>query len=213
MSEPVNPVQDQVNQEKEKNFAELRKIAEQERSARIALEQRLAAFEKSTHKNVPSEEEDDDEPYIDKKKLKKVLSGFQDEMEKKIEEKAESKARMLVEEERTRGYLKENSDFEKVMNSDLVQKFADAHPRLAENILRMPEGFERQKLVYENIKALGIDRPQPKQMSIQEKVDANRRSPYYQPSGSGTPAYDQTSNISPENAYKKMQQLIQGMKR
>jgi len=215
MSEPVTSVQDQVEVEKNKNFIELRKIAEQERSARIALEERLAAMEKSSMKNVPSDEEDDDEPYIDKKKLKKVLSGFQDEMEKKMEVKAEEKARSLVEQERTSQYLKDNSDFNQVMNSDVVQKFADAHPKLAEQILRMPDGFDRQKLVYEAIKSMGIDKPVPKQQSIQDKIDANRKSPYYQPSGVGSSPYSQVgdfSDVGQKNAYDKMQQLKKNLR-
>jgi len=83
-------------------------------------------------------------------------------------------------------------------------------PELAESILEMPEGFERQKLVYKNIKALGIHKPAMKEPSIQEKVDANRRSPYYQPSGVSTAPYSQVgdfSNTGQKQAYEKMQQL------
>ncbi len=97
------------------------------------------------------------------------------------------------------------------MNSDLVQKFADTHPKLAEVILRMPEGFERQKLVYENIKAAGIDRPQMKQQSIQEKVDANRRSPFMPSGGPGSAPYAQVGDFSPvgqKNAYDAMKAKI-----
>lgn len=216
MSEPVTPVQDQVQQEKEKNFAELRKIAEQERAARIALEQRLAAIEAEKSQPKQVDEDDDDEPYVDRKKLKKVLSGFEAEMEKKIELKAEQKARSLVEQEKTNQYLRENSDFNQVMNSDLVQKFADTHPKMAELILKMPEGFDRQKLVYEAIKSMGLDKPAAKIPSIQEKIDANRRSPFM-PSSSSPGAGPSTmmgdfSDSGQKNAYQKMQELKRNLR-
>ena len=84
------------------------------------------------------------------------------------------------------------------------------NPELAESILEMPEGFERQKLVYKNIKALGLHKPAEKQASIQDKIDANRRSPYYQPTGVSAGPYAGTGDFSKsgqKNAYDKMQQL------
>ena len=74
----------------------------------------------------------------------------------------------------------------------------------------MPEGFERQKLVYKNIKALGVHKPEQKQPSIQDKVDANKRSPFYQPNGVGSAPYSSVGDFSAggqKNAYEKMQQL------
>jgi hypothetical protein len=74
----------------------------------------------------------------------------------------------------------------------------------------MPEGFERQRLVYENIKALGVDKPISKEPSVQEKIEANRKSPYYQPSGVGAAPYASQSDFSAggqKQAYEKMQEL------
>jgi hypothetical protein len=74
----------------------------------------------------------------------------------------------------------------------------------------MPEGFDRQKLVYKNIKALGLHKPAIKEPSIQEKIDANRRSPYYQPSGVANAPYSTVGDFSTagqKNAYQKMQEL------
>lgn len=207
MSEPVVPVQDPVDNQKEYNFAQLRKQVEQERSARLQAEEKMAKMESHLQTKSP-DDEDDDEPYVDKKKLKKVLNQFGDETKKSTADIVKNEVEKALNQERATQYLRENSDFDKVMNSDLVQKFADTHPKLAEIILRMPEGFERQKLVYENIKASGIDKPQLKQQSIQEKVDANRRSPFMPSGGPGSAPYDQSGNISPENAYKMMQDKI-----
>jgi len=91
-----------------------------------------------------------------------------------------------------------------------ADKFAEREPELAETILQMPEGFERQKLVYKNIKALGLHKPAEVKSTIQDKVDANRRSPYYQPSGVGSAPYAAAGDFSPsgqKNAYQKMQEL------
>jgi len=74
----------------------------------------------------------------------------------------------------------------------------------------MPEGFERQKLVYKNIKALGLHKAPEKQSTVQDKIDANRKSPYYQPTGVGSAPYSQVGDFSDNGhklAYEKMQAL------
>lgn len=199
--------------DKEYNFAQLRRQLEAERQARLEIERKAQELEQKIAFRADQrdgEEEDSDEPYVDEKRLNKKLASFERNIEKKIEEKAEMKARYLLEQEKQSAYLRENADFNTTMSAENVEKFAQRHPRLAENILRMPEGFERQKLVYENIKALGIDKPEARAPSIQEKIDANRRSPYYQPSGVGTSPYSNGGDFSPagqKNAYEKMKEL------
>jgi hypothetical protein len=91
-----------------------------------------------------------------------------------------------------------------------AEKFAQKDPELAETILNMPDSFERQKLVYKSIKALGVHKPEVQAPSIQDKIDANRRSPYYQPSGPGSAPYQSQGDFSPagqKNAYAKMKEL------
>jgi len=92
-----------------------------------------------------------------------------------------------------------------------VEKFAQMDPELADTILEMPDTFERQKLVYKNIKALGVHKPKVVEASIQAKVDANRKSPYYQPTGvSPAPYNNSAGDFSPsgqKNAYDQMQKL------
>lgn len=202
----------------ETNLAKQRRMyekqLEQERLARQQAEERLASLEAAANARKPlsddGDDEEDDEPYIDRKKLRRELSKFRSDVEQTIEQKATAKAAALIEQERRTGYLEKNSDFDQVMNPDTIEKFAQKHPKLAENILRMPDGFDRQKLVYENIKALGIDKPETKQPSIQDKIEANRRSPYYQPSGVGAAPYASVGDFSDsgqKNAYEKMQEL------
>ncbi len=214
-TQPTQPQNTSENHDKEINFAKQRQQYErmlaEERSAREELERKL----KNAQPSRQEDDEDDDEPYVDHKKLNRRLASFEKDMEQKIEQKAEMKARSLLDEEKKNSFLRQNNDFNNVMAPENVQKFAEKHPELAENILKMPEGFERQKLVYANIKALGIDRPETKPSSIQEKIDANRRSPYYQPSGVGSAPYASQGDFSDsgkKNAYEKMLQLKKNLR-
>ncbi len=206
----------------EQNLAKQRQMYErkldQERQARQQAEERASSAEKAAQdraKMSPLNEEDDDdsEPYVDKRKLQKTLNKFGEQTKQQTRQEIQAAVQEALEGERKSNYLRENSDFDHVMTEETLARFSTKHPRLAENILRMPEGFERQKLVYENIKALGLDKPEAKGPSVQDKIDANRRSPYYQPSSVGAAPYDSGpsgkdySQNEKKNAYEKMQQL------
>lgn len=200
--------------DKEYNFRALEAKMLQERSARLEAEKRAADAERinQERQSQRDQSEDDDEndrdPYVDHKRLNKTLSSFEKRMEAKIDQKAEEKARTMMHDNKKTEWLKRNPDFYDVLQH--AEKFAQEAPDLAETILEMPEGFERQKLVYSTIKKMGLDKPALKQQSIQEKVDANRRSPYYQPSGVGAAPYASVGDYSPagqKNAYDKMQEL------
>lgn len=208
------------NESIETNLAKQRQMyerkLEQERIARAQAEERAALAEKAAAERAKlsplNDDEDDDEPYVDKKKLHKTLTRFGEQTKQQTQEEIKKAVEQALDQERRNQYLRENSDFNQVMNEQTIERFALKHPRLAQNILQMPDGFERQKLVYENIKALGIDKPESKSASIQDKIEANRRSPYYQPSGIGTAPYATTSqgDFSPQgqkNAHEKMQEL------
>lgn len=218
MSVPENTNQAQPESkpnDKEYNFAQVRKQLEQERQGRLQAEQRAAQLEEEhSRKTRVSDDSDDDdnEPYVDKKTLKKTFSKWEQTLDQKIDKKAEEKARLMVEQERQNNFLKQNPDFNQILSPELIQKFAEKHPEMAEPLTEMPDGFARQKLLYQNIKALGLHKPLESKPSIQDVVDKNRRSPYYQPSGAGgTPPYAAAgdfSKVGQENAYKKMQELI-----
>lgn len=205
-----NQAQEQKPSDKELNFrkqeAMFQKQLDQERAARQDAERRAEAAERM---QKPQEDADDDsEPYVDHKKFARTLSSFEKKMEDKIDKKAEEKARHMLGESRRNDWIRNNPDFYEVLQN--AERFAQKDPELAEAILEMPEGFERQKLVYKNIKALGLHKPEAKQPSIQEKVDANRKSPYYQPSGVGSAPYASAGDFSAggqKNAYAKMQEL------
>lgn len=209
-AETVAQVQEvQKTNTEDRNFAALRKQAEAERKARLEAEARIAELERLTAQKR-DEDDSDDEPYVDHRKLEKTLSKFESNLEKKIDERAEMRARVLLDQERQNSYLKENHDFEATMSPENVQRFAEKHPRLAEGILRMPDGFERQKLVYETIKAMGLDKAAAKEPSIQEKINANRRSPFMPSNGMSGPGYSTGGDFSEsgqKNAYQQMKQL------
>ncbi len=203
-----NQVQDQNLSNKELNFRALEQKYQQQLAQERAERERLTK-ELQQRQNIPDVDEDDEpEPYVDHKRLKKEQARFGQQLKQETQTEIQKAVKTALNEERKQNWMKNNPDFYDVMQH--AEKFAQLDPELAETILEMPEGFERQKLVYKNIKALGIHKPAEKQPSIQEKIDANRRSPYYQPSNMGTAPYSQSSDFSPsgqKQAYEKMQAL------
>lgn len=195
--------------DKELNFkalqAKYERALEQERAEKERLSKELEA-----RRSAPEEDDDDGEPYVAHKKLDKKLAKFGQQTMQQTQNEIQKAVHTALEKERENTWLDQNKDFHDVMQPSMLQKFMDAKPDLVKNILSMPDTFERQKLVYANIKALGLDKPTAKEPSIQEKVDANRRSPYYQPSGVGTAPYASVGDFSSKGqkqAYDKMQEL------
>lgn len=204
-----NQVQDQAVSNKELNFRALEQKYQQqlaqERSERERLQQELQQRQQPAHLD---DDDADTEPYVDHKRLKKEQAKFGQQIKQETQSEINKAVQMALRQERENNWMKNNPDFQEVMGH--AEKFAQLDPELAETILEMPAGFERQKLVYKNIKALGLHKAPVKETSIQEKIDANRRSPYYQPSGVGSSPYSTTgdySNAGQKNAYDKMQEL------
>lgn len=207
-----NQAQPQENKptDKELNFRQLeakyQRQLEQERAARMEAEKTVR--EAMSKKQDQEDDDQNDEPYVDKKNLNKQLAKFGQQSKQETQTEIQKAISMALKEERNQNWLKNNQDFYDVLKH--ADKFAARDPELAETILEMPDTFERQKLVYKNIKALGLHQPEQKQLSIQEKVDANRRSPYYQPSGVSSSPYSSSGDFSAsgqKNAYAKMQEL------
>jgi actin-related protein len=206
----VNQNTENKPSDKELNFRNLearyQKELDKERSARLEAEK--IAQEAQSRRNTKDDEDEDSDPYVDHKKLERKLNRFGEQTKQQTKQDIQSAVQQALSEERKQNWMKNNPDFYDVLQH--ADRFAQKDPDLAESILEMPEGFERQKLVYKNIKALGLHKPEQKQPSIQEKVDANRRSPYYQPSGVGTAPYASAGDFSSsgqKNAYDKMQAL------
>ncbi len=206
----INQTQDQKISDKELNFRMLEQKYQRdlqiERNARLEAE-RLVAESKNQRTQV-DEEEDDSEPYVDHKKLEKKLARHEQNVKQQTKSDIHQAVQQAIQEERKQNWLKQNNDFYDVLQH--VEKFAAHDPELAETILQMPEGFERQKLVYKSIKSLGLHKPPQPVESIQNKVDANRRSPYYQSGGVGNAPYSSSGDFSAsgqKQAYEKMQEL------
>ena len=202
MSAEVQQVQEQETKatDKEFNFRQLetkfRQEIERERAEKQRLSQELEETKRFQNQKNQEEIDDDSEPYIDHKRLTKTLSSFEKKLEEKIEAKAEQKARDLLDKKEKDTWMHQNPDYYEMLQK-YADKLAEKAPMLAQTILKMPDSFERTQLVYENIKALGLDKPEIKQPSIQEKIDANRRTPYYRPTDISPAPYKSEGDFSP----------------
>jgi hypothetical protein len=179
---------------------------DQERQEKEKLRQENESLKK-TPQHV-QEEDDDSEPYVDHKKLNKRLTANNQVTQSEIQKAMEIAKRSAKEELKQEMWLENNPDFYDVLQK--ADDFAQRAPKLAENILRMPDNFARQQLVYQTIKEMGIDKPAQKQSTVQDKIESNKRSPYYQPTGSNAAPYAAVGDFSAtgqKNAYEKMQQL------
>lgn len=215
-SAEIQQDQNKAPNDKEINFAKIRKQLEEERQARQQAESdKVQLMEQinrlASQKSVEDDDISSDEPYVDHKNLEKKLARFGQKAKQETQNEIKNEVQKALSEERKTNWLKNNPDFYEVMGH--AQTFAEKDPELAETILQMPDTFERQKLVYKNIKALKMHVKEDPKSNIQDKVDQNRRSPYYQPSGVGSAPYGVVNggkDYSPaegKNAYAKMQEL------
>lgn len=209
MTNPSNGPVEQKKDTKEFNFraleAKYERQLEQERAIRLETEKRLQEL---TQQRNQQDDDEDDEPYVDKRRLKKEQEKFGNQIKQETQTEIQKAVQQALKEKEREDWLNQNPDFYETLNH--ADKLALEHPDLAQTILKLPDNFERQQLVYQNIKKLGLHRERAKEPSIQEKIDANRRSPYYQPGGVGSPAYASSSDFSTsgqKNAYDKMQEL------
>lgn len=211
MSEEENKVEQKEN-DKELNFRKLeakyeRQIAQERAERQAEIKKIQEEYQAKLNQFQRPQEDEDEEVYIDKRRLGRELSDFEKKMEQKYDKRAEEKARNLLKQEKQENWLKNNPDFYEVLEKH-ADEFAQKNPGIAERILNMPEGIERQQLVYENIKALGLDKPKE---TIQDTVNQRQQGPYYQPTQIGNAPYNsQGGDFSPggqKNAYNKLQEL------
>lgn len=202
------PTEQKVS-DKELNFRALEQKYQQQLTAERAEKERL--MNELNSKQQPAkidEDEDDDEPYVDKKRLKKEQAKFGQQIKQETQSEIQKAVQKALYDERKQNWVKSNPDFYDIMQH--AERIVQDDPELAESILEMPDTFERQKLVYRTIKSKGFHKPAEKPSAIQDKIDANRRSPYYQPSGLGAAPYNQSADYSDhgqKQAYEKMQAL------
>ena len=207
----VQPEQTQKLTDKEINFRKQQQMYEkmlQEREARIAELEK--SYRNNERNNQDDDDDSDDEPYVDKKKLGKALNKFEGKVKELTKAEIQQAVAQALQEERRQTWLENNPDFYEIMNH--AEKFAEKAPGIAKSILAMPDNFERQKLVYETIKTMGIHKPP--EASIQATIDSKQRGPYYQPTGMAAAPYGlpgtggkDYSKSEKESAYAKMQEL------
>lgn len=209
------PIQENTDAQKPKeaeyNFDKIRKQLDQERNEKIKLQERIEALERAHKPPKVEDDEESDEPYIDQKTFTKKLSKFGAEQEQRIDKLAEEKVRVLLEAEKQQEYVRKNSDFNQILSQENIQRFANEQPAMAERMLKMPDNFDRQALLYEQIKALQSTKKAVEEKSaIQQRIDQNRKTPFYQPSGMGASPYAAAGDFSPagqKSAYDKVQEL------
>ena len=208
-----------INNAKEINFrqqeqalkAHYERQLDQERRARIEAE-RIA--QEARQRPQEDDEESNSEPYVDDKRLNKKLQKFGEQTKQQTQAEIKQAIQQAQSEARREAWLENNQDFEEVLSH--AEKLALKSPTLANTILKMPDNFERQKLVYQTIKEMGLHKPEEKKSPIQEVVDKNKRGQHYHPSGIGTAPYQGVqADFSPTGqaeAYKKMKSLISNVR-
>lgn len=209
----VNPaaIPEEKPSDKEYNFRaqeqKFQRLLEEERNKRLEQERKLQELEKRFQSPKEEEDESDDDPYIDHRKLEKKLAKYDQKVRQETSTQIQQAVQEALAEERRQSWMKNNADFYEIMQH--ADKLQERDPELADTILAMPNNFERQKLVYKSIKAMGLhkkEEPKP----IQQTIENNRRAPYYQPTNQGVPPYQATGDFSKagqQTAYQKMQDL------
>lgn len=191
-----------IRQQLERQKAETDEAKRQTQEATKALE------EMRKRMNSSDNDEDDSEPYVDRKKLERKLNSFGEKTQNDIQKTSEMTKQQVKDEIYQEMWLENNPDFMEILQH--ADKLLERSPQLAKAILRMPESFDRQKLVYQNIKELGLDKPEQKQQSMQEKIDSNRKPMFYQPTSVANAPYNQQGDFSKagqKSSYDKMMEL------
>lgn len=185
-------------------------VLQEERKKRLELEQ---AVKSMSPKIQNEEEEEDDEPYVDRKKLDKTLNRFANKSREETRTEIQKAVSDALSVERQNTWLKSHPDFYEVMQH--AQAFADKNPDLAEDYLDLEAAdFKKQKMVYNNIKAMGLHKKEEPKPSIQDQIKDNKKGYFYAPSGQGTPPYQpfiaggkEYSQDEQKAAFHRMRQL------
>lgn len=202
------PEQNQLSN-KELNFRALEQRYQQQLAQERAERERLAKeLEQRQSKVVDDEDEDMSDPYVDHKRLKKEQARFSQQIKQETQSQIQQAIKQALDKENQDRWLKKNADFNDVMK--FAEQFAELEPEMTQTILEMPEGFERQKLAYQVIKSKGLHKPQAAKESIQQRIDANQRGPYYQPANMGNAPHAPVGDFSRAGqaaAYEKLKSL------
>jgi hypothetical protein len=203
--------------DKEFNFRALEaKAAASQRQLELERHERAQVqreLDELRNRNTSADDSADDEPYVDRKRLKKELANYDANVKKQTNEAIQQTVQQALAAERERMWLQTNPDFYDTMQH--AEKIVQKDPELAESILQMPDTFERKKLVYRSIKSMGLHQSEQKQPSIQEKIDNNKKHLFYSPTSNTSPPYAAAGDFSEtgqKTAYDKMKELQKRMR-
>ena len=187
--------------DKEYNFAQMRKRLDQSEAARVQAEQEVERL-----RNETNESNGDD--FVDKKSFNKSLSQSESKIVDKLDKKTEQRIQDAINQERRSAWLKANPDFQEVIQH--APKIFELDSELAESIVSNPDEFEKQKLAYKTVKHLGLHKPKETPQDIQAKIEANKKNAAYQPSQIGSAPYANTGDFSAagqKTSYEHMKAL------
>lgn len=214
MTTPEATTQEPKSNDKELNFRKLEAYYEQKLAQeRAEKEEALRIAREAAQASKVEDEDDDSDPYVDRRKLDKKLQKFGQVTQSEIQKAMEIAKAKAKEELKQELWLDQNPDFYETLQ--LADKFAESNPHLAQTILKMPDGFERQKLVYQNIKALGLDKPKESIPTAAQLIQKNKNYGGYQPNGFTGPAYATNGDFSEsgqKQAYEKLLQLKKNLR-
>lgn len=201
--------------DKEYNFRALeskyKQELQKEKEKFDSLQKELSEIKSYMQKK--QEPEEDEDPYIDHKKFEKKIQQYDKQRQEKDQSAIQTAIQKAIEEDRKERWLEKNSDFYEILKN--ADKLYEMDQELAETILKMPDTFERQKLVYKNIKALGLHQEKKNETSTQDKVNQRRQGGYYHPTSQSASPYASQGDFSPSGqkaAFDQMKSLQKRLK-
>ncbi len=160
----------------QESFSELRKRAEQaerERNEAYHTIRRIEEYalqqqQQANYKQPEPEPELDDDDYVEARHFKSQINTLKQELNQYKQQQAVSSLEMQIK--------SRFPDFEKVVNTDNINKFMQLKPELAESFRQTPDSYNKAAAIYTLMKDLGIHQEQTYNPS-NERVDTNFNKP------------------------------------
>lgn len=211
-----------VSEKSRENFRRLEAARDAEKEARIRAEMEAEFLRKQldgmsqSSKIQENDPLDEIEDYIDKQTYKKIREKDREAYRKEADRLVEEKLKKIEQEKEQKRHEEEQknstpklrsqfSDYDEVMNEDNIIRLEQDNPTFLNAVLTIQDEYKRKYATYDYLKKAGY--VAPKEPSIKEKVEENRRNPYYFEPGSGTPIavdFDVKSPQARQQAYEKL---------
>ena len=217
-----------ASSDKELNFRRLEEARNHDREERIRVETQNQMLQnelnqiKEYMKPKEADPFDDIEEYIDpelKKRLEAKFSNFASSVERKAAETAKNTYQEIqnkkkeADDKNFMSKLQDKyNDFDEVMSEQNIFEIGKQKPAFLKAILKVPSEFEKREDLYleiKNSKAAGVKTP-----TVQDRVQANQKNPYFIPSGSAPTSnaidFDLNAPGAREAAYQKLKAAKKG---